>query len=74
VALAWPFSHAAARLAELMTRTLREVYGADPRRLRYRAAYGVSDEDWDARAGWASRSGSRAERTGAGSPERVKFS
>lgn len=51
VALAWPFSHAAARgLAELMIRTLRDVYGADPRRLRYRAANGVSNEDWD--AGW----------------------
>ncbi|AGZ40729.1 hypothetical protein AFR_12215 [Actinoplanes friuliensis DSM 7358] len=41
---------------ELMTRTLRDVYGADPRRLRYRAAYGVSDEDWDAsRLGLAER-------------------
>jgi hypothetical protein len=51
VALAWPFSHAAARgPAELMIRTLRDGYGADPQKLRYREANGVSDEDWD--AGW----------------------
>jgi hypothetical protein len=39
-----------------MIRTLREVYGADLRKLRYRAANGVSDEDWDAgRRGLAER-------------------
>ena len=31
-----------------MIRTLRDVDCADPRKLRYRAAIGVSDEGWDA--------------------------